>query len=103
MTRTEAFVIDRLHKMMKRPLGWGTLSAVELQVLTLLDVLAVERGQDIPENRVYTDFLAGHPDVPGPNNLGLARRLGIEHREDQTFIKVMTEYIEWRITCDSAP
>jgi hypothetical protein len=89
------FARDRLSALLARPDGWGSPEAVELQVLLLVEVALVARGElrervDGTHER-YVRFLARA--IGQPNSLPLFARLGLTDRASMPFVDLLRAFV----------
>jgi len=67
------FIEDRLNAMLSRPAMWGTMFAVEMQVLLLLEMTVLHRLSIEEFRKSYCDFI--NEKAPDPRPVPLAFRV----------------------------
>ena len=94
LSKTRAFVMQRISAMLAHPDGWGPPLTVELQLLTLVETLHALDGA--PDDRIHgvTRRFAGfiRKRVPGPS-VPLAERLDLENEASEEFVRILAQFM----------
>lgn len=94
---TFAFIDQRIDEILKRPGMWGPPIAVEMQVLTLLDVRSCMSTGFETDPRARIVAWTTHMNdmkVDGPNTMCLTDRLGLTTLFSERFVEVLRVFVE---------
>lgn len=100
--KTRAFVMRRISAILAQPDGWGPPFAVEMQLLTLVEMLhsldgaAEERIQNV--TRRFAGFI--NKRFPGPP-LPLAHRLELDDEANEQFTRTLAQFVQAEQSLDA--